>query len=109
MSFTVACGGDKCHASNAQPVVVLRYQGQAVGAPVTDAVARNAKRASGCWAGTTESHVDLPLTVTFFADTIFDRKTQSMRIWADPQVAVVPATWETTWHGGLGTQDEVQC
>ena len=109
MHFSVNCAGDYCNANNAAPVVVLRYRGIAVGATVTDSVARNRPQASGCWVGTTSATATIALHVTTFPDTIYERKANSIRAWASPQVAVVPSTWETTYRGGLGTQDIWPC
>jgi hypothetical protein len=109
MHFSVSCPGDYCNASNAAPVVVLRYRGLAVGATVSDAVARTRPQASGCWVGTTSADSAIALTVTAFPDTIYERKAHSIRVWASPQLDVVPATWETTYRGGLGTQEGWPC
>jgi hypothetical protein len=109
LHFSVGCPGDVCNSSNAAPVVALRYRGLAVGATVTDAVARTRTQASGCWAGTTAATASFALHVTVFPDTILTRRAHSIRAWMSPQVAVVPGTWESTYHGGLGTQDSVIC
>jgi hypothetical protein len=109
LHFSVGCPGDVCNSSNAAPVVVLRYRGIAVGATVTDAVAKSRTQASGCWVGTTSATATFALHVTVFPDTIFDRKAHSIRAWMSPQVAVLPGTWMPTYRGGLGTQDSVLC
>lgn len=109
MYFLVACTGDRCNSSNAQPVVALEYRGQAVGSTLNDAAAATRKQASGCWAGTIASTARIELTATFFPDVIFTRRAYSMRIWANPQVAVVPNTWLDTYKGGLGTQTGLSC
>ena len=109
MHFAVTCGGDICNSNNAQPVVVLRYRDYPVGAIVEDSAAEQQTEASGCWAGTTSSTVRLHLSMTVFPDIIALRHAHSILVWASPQVAVVPGTWEATYHGGLGTQSEVLC
>ncbi len=109
LHFSVGCPGDVCNSSNAAPVVVLRYRGIAVGASVTDAVAKSQTQASGCWVGTTSATATFALHVTVFPDTIFDRKAHSIRAWMSPQVAVLPGTWLSTYRGGLGTQDSLLC
>lgn len=109
LHFAVTCSGDFCNSSNAEPVVVLRYRGIAVGATVTDAVARTRQQASACWVGTTAATARFSLHVSVFPDTIFDRTSHSIRAWMSPQVAVVPGTWQSTYRGGLGTQDSVLC
>jgi hypothetical protein len=109
MHFAVTCGGDICNSNNAQPVVVLRYRDFPVGAIVEDGAAEQQTEASGCWAGTTSSTVRLHLSMTVFPDVIALRHAHSILVWASPQVAVVPGTWEATYHGGLGTQSEVLC
>ena len=58
LHFAVGCPGDVCNSSNAEPVVVIRYRGIAVGSTVTDAVARTRTQASGCWVGTRAARVD---------------------------------------------------
>lgn len=45
--------------SNARPLVVMRYAGTSPGEVVTAREARRQNRASGCWAGTGASRVDL--------------------------------------------------
>ena len=109
LHFAVGCPGDVCNSSNAEPVVVIRYRGIAVGSTVTDAVARTRPQASGCLAGTTAATATFSPHVTAFPDTIFDRKAHSIRAWMSPQAAVVPGTWMSTYRGGLGTQDSVLC
>jgi len=109
LHFAVGCPGDTCNSSNAQPVVVMRYRGIAVGATVTDAVARTRTQASPCWAGSTSATAAFTLHVTAFPDQIFDRKAHSIRAWMSPQAAVVTGTWFDTYRGGLGTQDIVPC
>jgi len=109
LHFAVSCPGDVCNSSNAQPVVVMRYRGIAVGATVTDAVAKSRTQASPCWAGSTSATATFALHVTAFPDQILDRKAQSIRAWMSPQAAVVPGTWYDTYRGGLGTQDSVPC
>ena len=109
MWFSLTCTGDICNSSNAMPVVALQYKAQAVGTSVTDTTAAAAHEASGCWVGTTDQQVSLPLTMTVFADTILGRKAHSIRVWANPQVATVDNTWLITWHGGLGTQAQLSC
>ena len=109
LHFAVACPGDLCNSSNAQPVVVMRYRGIAVGSAVGDAVAKNQDQASPCWAGTLSATAALAMHVTVFPDQIFDRKAHSIRAWMSPQAAVVPGTWYDTYRGGLGTQDVILC
>ena len=109
LHFAVTCPGDTCNSSNAQPVVVMRYRGIAVGAAVSDAVAKSQGQASPCWAGTLSASAALTLHVTAFPDQILDRKAHSIRAWMSPQSAVVPGTWYDTYRGGLGTQDVVLC
>jgi len=109
LHFAVSCPGDVCNSSNAAPVVVMRYRGIAVGATVTDAVARTRAQASPCWAGTLSSRATFAMHVTVFPDQIFTRKAHSIRAWMSPQSEVVPSTWYDTYRGGLGTQDVVLC
>ena len=110
MYFTATCQTGQCNSSNAQPVVVLRYPNQPVGAMVGDAVAASQKTASMCWAGTTGSTASFSLTTTTFADKdLSGNPMTSMRIWASPQIDVVPGTDATTFHGGLGAQDFLHC
>ena len=109
LHFAVACPGDICNSSNAQPVVVMRYRGMAVGAAVRDAVAKDQAQASPCWAGTLSATAKFALHVTVFPDQVLDRKAHSIRAWMSPQAAVVPGTWYETYRGGLGTQDVVLC
>ena len=109
LHFAVGCSGDVCNSSNAAPVVVLRYRGVAVGAVVTDAVARTRTEASACWAGTTSAAEAFTLDVSVFPDRILTRQAHSIRAWMSPQVEVVPGTWTATYRGGIGTQDVVLC
>lgn len=51
------------------PTVAFRYAGLAVGDPVTNAVAKTKKRASACWAGTTEDAATLDVTVVHARST----------------------------------------
>ena len=110
MYFTATCQTGKCNSHNAQPVVVLRYPDQAVGASVSDSVAADEQTGSMCWAGTSEPSVTLAMTTTTFADKdTAGNPMTSMRIWASPQIGVVPGTDSTTFHGGLGAQGYLHC
>jgi len=110
MYFTMTCHTGLCNSSNAQPVVVLRYPDQALGAQVSDAIAGAEKTASMCWAGTTGSQAEFTLTTTVFADKdIAGNPSHSIRVWASPQVAVVAGTDSGTYAGGLGAQDFLHC
>ena len=107
--FGVSCSGDVCNSSNAAPVVALRYPAYAPGTTVPDSGAKAQKQASACWAGTSVAAVTIPLTMTVFPDVILTRQAHSIRVWANPQVAVVPGTWLATYKGGLGTQAIIVC
>ncbi|CAB4956259.1 unannotated protein [freshwater metagenome] len=110
MYFTMTCDTGLCNSSNAQPVVVLRYPDQAVGAQVSDAIAGAEKTASMCWAGTTDSRAGFSLTTTVFADEdMAGNPSHSIRVWASPQVDVVAGTDSTTYAGGLGAQSYLHC
>jgi cytoskeletal protein RodZ len=108
MTFGLACP-DGCSTSNAQPVAALLYAGRAPGARVGAGAAASARSASACWAGTSAGTATLSLRLVEFADPSQPGTGRSVRLWADPGVAVVPGTAMDTWKGALGTQDVVLC
>jgi hypothetical protein len=89
--------------------VALKYPGKAVGDLVSDSQAKTQERASGCWIGTTAQRASLVFTRTVFPDEITLRLAHSIRVWANPQVGVIPNTWQDTYRGGLGTQNYWTC
>jgi hypothetical protein len=57
MSFLVDAPGGE--AINAMPVLVTQYKGYRPGTVVTAAMAKSAKKGSGCWMGTSASSITL--------------------------------------------------
>ena len=81
---------------DAEPVIVVQYQGVAPGARVTKATALKAKQASACWAGTSEAAVTLTVVV---------RRVKLPAFPDESKKATVPLAWiqptaQTT--GGFG-------
>lgn len=89
--------------------VVFRYAHEQAGSTVDNAEARGKRRASGCWAGTTEKQVLLPLTVRKVRVTGVDGEpTTAARAW----IGTTTEWWKPmlhTYKGILGTQDVIFC
>lgn len=98
---------------NAQPTLVFQYQGQEPGERTTPAQARASKRASICWAGTTEPTVELRIRVVRVTMPAFDpdrppSTTKVPMAWVVPtQAALTP--FLKTYRGVIGVQDGVLC
>jgi hypothetical protein len=62
MSFLL--NGPTAEDINALPVLVIQYRGYKPGTVVTPSMAKAAKKASGCWLGTSESRITLKARAT---------------------------------------------
>lgn len=91
-----------------QTVVALRYRGQDIGDRVTFAEARASRRASGCWAGTTDATAALKVKVRKVRVPGNTGMVPGTIAWAK----VTPAylfPMQRSWDGVLGTQDLFGC
>lgn len=97
-------------------VVVMQYQGVAVGAPVSDSTAYASTAARMCWAGTTSSRVTIAVRASLWSITPTPTPTdgsdpgayESQLVYADPTVASVGA-WLPTSYGRLGVTGTPGC
>jgi hypothetical protein len=93
----------------AEPTVAFRYNGTRPGDPVTNALARTKRRASGCWAGTARAAITLPITVAHAHAT----NPPGDPVRTPRAFTSVTQRWEKpmyrAWHGITGTQDAVYC
>jgi hypothetical protein len=89
--------------------IAFRYAHEAVGSTVDDREARSKGRASGCWAGTSEKQVLLPLVVRKTRITGVDgAPTTAARAW----ISTTTEWWKPMLHaykGILGAQDVIFC
>jgi hypothetical protein len=89
--------------------IAFRYAHEPVGSFVDDREARGKRRASGCWAGTTEKQVLLPLAVRKARITGVDGSpTTAARAW----IGTTTQWWRPMLHaykGILGAQDVIFC
>jgi hypothetical protein len=89
--------------------IVFRYDHEQVGSTVDDREARGKRRASGCWAGTKDKQVLLPLTVRKARIPGVDgTPTTAARAW----IGTTEGWWRPmlrTFRGILGAQDVVFC
>ncbi|GAA4716951.1 hypothetical protein [Nocardioides conyzicola] len=91
------------------PTVAFRYAGERVGDRVTNAIAKQKKRASACWAGTESDKATLRITVVHARST----NPPGDPIRTPRAFTSVTQRWETpmerAWHGISGTQDATYC
>jgi hypothetical protein len=91
------------------PNIVTRYARSQVGDVVTNDVARHKNRATGCWAGTSASHVSLDVrAVKFPLRDMTGDPGHSVRAWFKPTLDSTPPMVETT-KGAIGNQDAFYC
>jgi hypothetical protein len=105
MSFRLS--GTTREDINAAPVVVVQYKGYKPGSVVTKAQARKAKRASGCWAGTSASRVTLRLRTMTVLMPSFPDETTTTRVktgWLVP-TADAPGNFGQATKGVIAVQD----
>jgi hypothetical protein len=107
MSITVLAPWDG--GAGYVPVVAFKYAGLHIGQKVTNATARTKKRASSCWAGTSDDLVVLPIRVVHATAT----NPPGARIKTPRAFTTVTQRWEKpmsrVWHGIAGTQDAIYC
>ena len=107
MSITVLAPWDG--GAGYVPVVVFRYGREHAGDRVTKAVAKTKRRASACWAGTTEPTVTLPITVAHAKST----NPAGKKIRTPRAFTSVTQEWEKPMARALdgiaGTQDAIWC
>lgn len=88
--------------------VVLRYQGFQTGDRIGFRAARASKRATACWAGTTEDALTMRVNVRRVQVRGYGGQVPGSIAWA-------PVTQEwlrplvNTWRGVVGTQDAMPC
>jgi len=108
MSFFVEApwhGGD-----GSASVLAVRYAGREVGTRMTSRMARPGRRASGCWAGTTERTATIPVRVDRFRTRTFGQgRTWHPRAFATRATASTPPMMGPLWKGALGAQDSIDC
>lgn len=106
MSFLI--DGPNREDINAAPVIVTQFKGYAPGSVVTKAQARKAKRASACWAGTTDAEVSLTVqAMTVVMPKFPDDGTGTTRVatgWFVP-TQKAPGGFEPTFGAPLATQE----
>ena len=89
--------------------IVTRYAGHSGGSFVTRAAARDADRATGCWAGTTAGRVRLDFQVARVPGKTLDgRPTQIPLVYATHSLS----SWQPmvkTFKGTIGNQDAFYC
>lgn len=107
MSITVQAPWDG--GIGAVPNVVFRYAGKQPGDTVTRAEAAKAKRAAGCWVGTEDAAITIPITVAHARTKAVDGSpTHTPR-------AYTPTTLEwyapnmRTYRGIIANQDAFYC
>jgi hypothetical protein len=95
--------------TGAVPNVVTRYAGQAVGHSVDRDAARHARRAEGCWAGTTADAARLTFQVDRVRTrTVDGHPTRSPLVYS----ARTLPSWKPlvkTYKGTIGNQDAFYC
>jgi hypothetical protein len=88
--------------------VVLRYKGVQTGDKIGFRAARASKRATACWAGTTEDAVTMRVKVRRVRVDGYGGKVPGSIAWAP-----VTQDWlrplVNTWRGVVGTQDAMPC
>ena len=89
--------------------IVTRYSGHAVDSPISRDVARHAKKAEGCWAGTRLDSVRLDFHVSrVAAKTLDGRSTHIPLTYATHSMS----SWKPvvkTYRGTIGNQDAFYC
>lgn len=98
---------------NAQPLIVFQYKGAAGGGTVTRAEAMSYKKASACWAGTTNSSTSLEVVVRRVWMPAFNpgkpaSRTQVPLAWVVPTQKALAPFWPSV-KGVLAVQNTVDC
>ena len=89
-------------------MAAFRYAHVEVGTYVSNRDARAKRHASGCWAGTSESEVTLPLSVRKVRVQGTTQMTDATRAWISSTPAWLPPMNRTV-KGILGTQEIIPC
>lgn len=107
LSFEIYAPWD--NACDCNTNIVTRYRGIDPGQRLRDTVARDKRKAEGCWAGTTASRVTMTVHVARFrARQLNGQPGHVMRAYLDPQVASL-APMTPAFKGTLGNQDAFYC
>jgi hypothetical protein len=91
------------------PAVVFRYAHEKVGTRVAQADARDKRRGSGCWAGTTADAVTMRLNVRKVTVQGYTGRTNGTLAWTRTMRASWKPMYRTAPYGILGSQDAVYC
>jgi hypothetical protein len=95
--------------ANAVTNVVIRYADEQAGDRVTAAVARNKRRAAGCWAGTSDTSVQLKVHVRRYRiKDLEGNPGRAPRAWLATTQAWVPPMVRAK-RGAIGNQDAFFC
>ncbi len=97
-------------SGNAVPVAVLRYGGTRAGSTVTTSRALASRTGSWCWAGTTRTSATFTFVAYRYTDTTMPAVyAKGISVWSRTSLPVLARTFQQTWRGGLGHQDEPYC
>ena len=97
------------NVTNAVTNIVTRYAHTAPGQVISNEVAKHKKRATACWAGTTQTRVVMNVrVVTFTARALGGGPGHAIRAWFKPMTTSTPPM-TPTWRGTLGNQDVYSC
>jgi hypothetical protein len=89
--------------------VVTRYAHTTPGQVISNDVAKNKKRATPCWSGTTQPRVVMQVrVVTFRGRALGGGPGRAIRAWFKPMKSSTPPMTRT-WRGTIGTQDVYSC
>jgi hypothetical protein len=97
------------NVTNAVTNIVTRYAHTTPGQVISNDVAKHKKRATACWAGTTQARVVMKVrVVTFTARALGGGPGHAIRAWFKPMRTSTPPM-SRTWRGTLGNQDVYSC
>lgn len=94
---------------NALPLVAFRYANTSIGQQISNAVARDKKRGSPCWAGTDARSISMRINVVKYPQrTISGEPGYAIRVWSRTTRQATPP-YLRTHKGTVATQEVVTC